>query len=449
MSRRERALACASAALLSIGLGLVAHARAGIDGVPEALAPAAEIFARERASGVTTISAHMIEQIPTRRNFDELIAQLPADRKITPGYLPGGWRVEQRGKRVRAWGPPVDDVHVRFDLGGNYTSDYAGKSATLQGGLSGRLDNPIKLTIGTLPPANPTPNLEGILTLPPQAAPGQPLLVGVAPSYRDGLWQLASETGPVPLIPLETLRDIDVNSSKVPEALYGLRQSGALVRLLSRQPPRPYVTAFPEKGRFTGVTFTDGFGERLVDAPVNVLPVPPAPGTPWIGGGTDLAFAGQAACVSGRFPRLDDAYGLRLDGNIDLQPWGASPTTVMLGIPDGTAAGPHTISVADGSSSVTIGIMTVEGSIDQNKLWRGESTTMRLRVIGTDRQFPLTVLNRTPGVISVDGGVYQTITTPGGVDNVVTRSVRGIHRGNFTIVYSVNLAGCGAPSGGL
>jgi hypothetical protein len=132
-----------------------------------------------------------------------------------------------------------------------------------------------------------------------------------------------------------------------------------------------------------------------------------------------------------------------LTARIELQPWSVSSTTVMLGIPENTAAGPHTISVPGGSSSVTVGVLTVEGSLDQNKLWRGESTTMRLRVVGTDKQFPLAVLNRSPGVITIDGGVRQVVTTPGGADNAVTRSVTGIQRGNFSIVYSVNAPGCG------
>jgi len=35
------------------------------------------------------------------------------------------------------------------------------------------------------------------------------------------------------------------------------------------------------------------------------------------------------------------------------------------------------------------------------------------------------------------------VTTPGGADNAITRSVTGIQKGNFTIVYSVNAPGCG------
>jgi len=85
----------------------------------------------------------------------------------------------------------------------------------------------------------------------------------------------------------------------------------------------------------------------------------------------------------------------------------------------------------------------VEGSIDQNKLWKGEYTTMRLRGVGTDKQLPLGVLNRTPSIIDIEGGVRQTLTTAGGKDNVITRGVTGIHRGDFSILYSVSTAGCG------
>jgi hypothetical protein len=445
MSRRTRLLVRVGFAVLTVGLGFVAHPRAGAGRLPGAFAGRAEIVARERANSVTAINAEMLEQLPSTRRIDQIITQLPTDRKITPGHLPNGWTAEQKGKQVRAWGPGVSKAYLRFDLDGSYGADYIGKQATIQGRFDGRLDDPIKVTIGSLPKVSATPDLDGILTVPPQAISGMPLLIGVAPGYRDGAWDLKTSQGTQPLIPIETLRDIEVNTPGVPSALYGFRDSGGLVNLLSRPEPRPFITAFPRMDGFTGARYTDPWGEITVDAPFSITPVQPAPGPRWIAGGSALTFAGQAACVSGRFPTFDDAYGLLLDGKIELQPWGASPTSVMLGIPDNTAAGPHSISTPDGSSTITIGVLKVEGSLDQNKLWRGESTTMRLRVVGTDRPFPLAVLNRSPDVIAMDGGVRQVITTPGGADNAITRSVTGIRRGNFSILYSVNSPGCGTP----
>jgi hypothetical protein len=196
-------------------------------------------------------------------------------------------------------------------------------------------------------------------------------------------------------------------------------------------------------GGFTRARFTDRFGDKLVDAPLAIGSGAPQGSSRKLTGAAPFAFAGQAACVSGSFPTFADPYGLVLDGKIPLSPWGASQTTVMLGIPDGTTAGPHTISDPNGSTSITVGILTVEGTIDQNKLWKGESTTMRLRVLGTDRQLPIGVLNRTPSVIDLEGGVQQTVTTAGGQNNLITRGVKGIHRGDFSILYTVSTAGCG------
>lgn len=423
MSRKHRVLVCVAVAATAVGSGLAPRLRAG---APLHVTVTGRMAIRERATAapVTTISAEVLEKTPTGRGFDQIIASLPDSRDVTAGHLPDGWRAEQKGKDVRVWGPKLDAVRFRLDLNGSFSNDYIGKQATLQSSFQGTRDEPLKLTIDSWPKVDPTPNLEGILTLPPQGAPGMPMLIGVAPGYRDGIWQMTTNNGPVPLIPLEQFKDVEV------------------VRPLLKHPePRPFITTFPTMGAFTGVRYTDPWGEVMVDAPVSMTPASPASGARQLTSATPLAFAGQAACVSGRFPKFDDSYGLLLDGKTELQPWGASPTNLMLGIPDSTPAGPHTIS--DGVSKVGLTVLTVEGSLDQNKLWRGESTTMRLRVVGTDQKFPLAVLNRTPGVISIDGGVRQVVTTPGGADNAVTRSVTGIHRGNFTIVYSVNAAGCG------
>ena len=420
---KRRVLVGTAVGAIVAGAGLAAHVSARA--VPR-VTITGELAVRDRAgtSPVTTISADVLEKLPTGRGFDQIIATLPESRDVKPGHLPEGWQAEQKGKDIRVWGPRLDRVRFRLDLNGDFSKDYIGKPATIQTSYQGARDEPLKLTIGSWPTVNPTPNLEGILTLPPQAAPGQPLLIGVAPGYRDGVWQMTTNTGLVPLIPIEQLRDVQVTTP-----------------LLKHPEPRPFITTFPTMGTFTGVRYTDPWGEITVDAPVSLMPASPMSGARSLTSASPLSFAGQAACVSGRFPKLDDAYGLLLDGKTELQPWAASPTNVMLGIPDNTAAGPHTVS--DGVSKIGLTVLTVEGSLDQNKLWRGESTTMRLRVVGTDRQFPLAVLNRTPEIIAIDGGVRQVVTTPGGADNAVMRGVTGIHRGNFTIVYSVNAAGCG------
>jgi hypothetical protein len=229
-------------------------------------------------------------------------------------------------------------------------------------------------------------------------------------------------------------------------AEYGDAPSGVVNVLLKRPAPQPFVTVYPPGG-FSRVRYTDPFGEVLVDAPLDLTAVPSTVCPLSVGGGSALTFAGQAACVSGCFPDAASAFGLMMDGTTELAPWGISSTTLMLGVPADTPPGVHTITLPGSSQSITIGLIAMEGSLDQTKLWRGESTTMRLRVLGTEQPFPLTILNRTPGIIDLEGGTYQVLQAPGGLENAVSRSVRGIQRGNFAITYSVNTPGCGRPGG--
>ena len=86
-------------------------------------------------------------------------------------------------------------------------------------------------------------------------------------------------------------------------------------------------------------------------------------------------------------------------------------------------------------------MLAVEGPIDQNELWKGQSTTMRLPVVGSEERLPLRIVNKTPATIAIDGGVNQLVDSAGGADNALTRSVRGIMKGNFNIEVLAQPAG--------
>ena len=433
MTRRNWLSVCTAVAWVST-IGTLPAAPVG---------PKIEVMARDRPSSVTAINISAIEQLPGPVKIDQIVAQLPADKPVTNTYLPDGWSFNQQGNRIRLNGPAMSGVYVRLDLNGSYLKDYVGKDATIQYGLGGKLDS-IKVNIGSGPAVSPTPDLEGILTIPPRGVPGKPMLIGVADPYRQGKWEIGTTGGgAMPLLPLDQIRDVEIIKG-APQSMYDTR-GATLNKLLSRPGSQPFMTSFPETGSFTNVRYIDPFGELLVDAPINIMPAMPATGPRRLTSGSTFALAGQAACVAGSFPTFEDPFGLRLDGMIELPVWGASQTAVMLGIPEGTSPGPHTISDASGSSSITIGVLTIKGSLDENKLWKGESTVMRLQVLGTDKPVPLGILNRSPAIISIAGGVKQPVSTSGGATNAVTRDVKGIQRGNFTIVYSVNASGCGTP----
>jgi hypothetical protein len=434
----------ASLAVLAI-VGLSGH---GMDGqVPVETAATGEVYTRGRANGDASL---LLSLAMNGGKIAEVKAELPSDKKVAAGYLPSGWTHQQNGKRIVASGPPVDVANLRFDMKPGSDKDFIGKKTMLTGGMSGRQPATIAMTIGELEKITVTPNLEGILTLPPEAVPGQPILLGAPDAYRKGAWTFVTDGGPVPIVAIDRLRDEQFANIPIVRTLKTREDVVQIVdRVMFTTPP--LITIFPESGAVTRVKFVDRWGELLVDAPVPITAVPAPSTCPLnISDASPFGFAGQATCVAGCFPNLAAAYGLKMDGTTELKPWAVSPTTAMYEIPADTRPGPHTLTGPNGAGTVTIGVLGAEGSIDKDVLWKGMATTMRLRIVGTDRPLPLAVLNRTPSIITVEGGEYQMVTSPGGPDNAITRSVRGIRRGGFEIVYSLSLNGCGnarRPSG--
>lgn len=428
-------------------LAVVALSGRGMDGqVAVERAATGEVYTRERANGEVSL---LLSLAMNGGKIAEVKAELPSDKKVAAGFLPSGWTHQQDGKRLVASGPAVDVANLRFHMKPGSDKDFIGKKTVLTGGMSGRPPATVPLTISELAAIIVTPHLEGILTIPPQAVPGQPILLGAPDAYRKGDWTFVTDAGPVPIVAIDRLRDelfADVPSIRT------LKTREDVVQIVDRVmfTTPPLITIFPESGPVTRVKFVDRWGELLVDAPSPIESVPAPSTCPLnISAGSPFAFAGQATCVEGCFPNLAAAYGLTMDGMTELKPWALSPTTAMYGIPADTTPGPHTLTSPNGTGTVTVGVLGVQGSIDTNDLWRGQSTMMRLRIIGTDQPLPLSVLNRSPKIVDVQGGPYQVVTSPGGADNAVTRSVRGIRRGDFNITYSLTLKGCGtAPPPG-
>ena len=67
---------------------------------------------------------------------------------------------------------------------------------------------------------------------------------------------------------------------------------------------------------------------------------------------------------------------------------------------------------------------------------------MRLAVEGTERPVSVRLTNATPEVISLEGGDEQVVTTSGGADNRVVRTVRAVGRGDFDLRWELDLPSC-------
>lgn len=161
---------------------------------------------------------------------------------------------------------------------------------------------------------------------------------------------------------------------------------------------------------------------------------------------------GGSACVCGTFPSPEAWTGIELGGRT-LSPTAASSSVVEFEVPADLPPGSYDWGFSDdfskgsgkepkptdGQRSTALG---VRGTIDENTLWRGESTPVTFYVTGTDRPFPMKIENLSPSIISLAGGNSQFKPTCGGADNKISDQVTGVKVGSFDINYSINTGDC-------
>ncbi len=358
---------------------------------------------------------------------------LPAKLTFQPGYLPPDWSFAQDGKKLEAHGPAQLRLDLRFDAAAkeNLVSKFAGKKVTFGLTYSGaREPSTFTQDVEVWPRVSLVSSFDDALTLPPDVTVGQPFFAVPHSAFGDGRWHIER---PAPVDPW-TLDRADE----------GDRLSQTMTDRINIQP----LTDVASEG-VTTFSYTDPWGEETFRGSKSFLDRLDfsVPCGSRITGGSKLTFAGQNACVTGCFPHLRDAFEFTLDGQTPLVPQAASRTTVVLKIPPDVTAGSHDILWGDAEGRLIVGVLQLQGTIDQAQLWRGQSTTMRLQIVGSSDPLPLVVMNRTPTVIDVEGGVRQVLPTPGGAVNAVTRNVRGIHRGDFQIDYSLDYPACGLDGG--
>ena len=109
-------------------------------------------------------------------------------------------------------------------------------------------------------------------------------------------------------------------------------------------------------------------------------------------------------------------------------------------MPSELTAGEHTLRLAshrERGGACAFRVVTVIGTIDSEKLLRGESTQMRLLVQGTDQPLELTITNRSPAQIRIAGGEDQSVMSSGGANNEIRRDVQALQPGNYDIGYTL------------
>lgn len=269
----------------------------------------------------------------------------------------------------------------------------------------------------------PAATLEGLLRLPAAVSAGEEILAQVLDPARtppEGRWYVAG----------------------VPA-----RQEGSSLRV------RLPATLQPDEP--VRVSYFDARGVRVADVLaaeyVNVVPLPSASG-PRLSGCASSGFLGQALCVCGVFPP-GSWNSLRIDGDPVGAPLAASAHVLWIRVPENLSPGEHRIAADPafgfpGSDEVRFRALRLTGEVDRNALLRGQSTTMRLRVEGASEPVRLRILNRTPAVISLEGGSEQAVETAG-PSHAIERQVRGIGPGQFQIDYWLDGPPCPcAPSPG-
>ncbi len=204
-------------------------------------------------------------------------------------------------------------------------------------------------------------------------------------------------------------------------------------------------------GDSLSINYKDRFGELIFKSQLKdtvFIPAPKDCDSFVVRACDKYAFKGRTLCACGCFDESQGngfTYdGFTLDGKEILPLAGSKTSTTMYLSPD-LAPGEHTLTYTNKrgtKSSVKFNVLEVKGAVDQDKLWTGQSTTMRLQIIGTQNKLPIEVENKTPDIIRLTGGDKQVIDTSGGATNLITRGVRGIQRGDFTINYKLDIPPC-------
>lgn len=378
---------------------------------------AAEANVAYRQGGQLGLSLLIAVDVDDGSSINEIRVKLPGRlrRDARIGKAPPGWDLTQQGGEARISGSPAaGTVRLRLDFGDNQAPTDVELTALSGGAVSARQ----KLRPATTQRQPVADDLEDFAILPAVIEPGEQVEFSVIDPARtpsSGQWNIAG-----------------VKATPSSDGRWTARIPNDIA-----------------PGAALSASYVDPWGETLVMVPaVHAITVAAPPEfseqAPRVTGCSRLTFAGQLACVCGDFPQGAQTQ-LTLDGQPLGQPLSASRRVLHYRLATDVAPGAHIVSGSpdDGfspSDQAMLIALQMCGAIDQSALVRGESTEMRIEVDGAPEPLILELVNRTPGIISIDGGVRQSIEISPGTP--VTRQVDALQRGDFDIRYSTAAADC-------
>jgi hypothetical protein len=401
-----------------------------------------QVMVRERANGDQSLLFSL--NVPLSTTFDEIRLRGVGSFRFRTGLAPDGWTAMQDGGELRMRGmSTIQAYRFRFDVApaGRDRLDQrlGGRELEARGFSSGRRIFELKMNVRLLPKVVPQETLETSLTVPRRVVQDAPFFVSASPGFTEGRWSYGYGNTWRDLATLDEARRLESGPAYEP-----------LFRALGESPSRDRYRFETRLPRFDvamttrlGFSYDDEWGDTIVDAEASRTRIqPPGAACPAnISGGAPMVFADQTLCLSGCFPQPSGPF--TLNGMQMLHAYAGSPTSVQIHMPGDLMAGPGSIEMGGAPTPFRFRILAVLGSIDQNLLWKGESTTMRLEILGTPEPLPIEIVNWAPGVIDLEGGVRQVVSSSGGSSNALQRGVRGIQKGNFTISYRLQREPCG------
>lgn len=333
--------------------------------------------------------------------------------------LPADWQWKWDGNILSAWGPEARfPLWLRFGLGESPVPRQGDVEVFLDGK---RMFRKKGMLVIPRPRAMVADQFENIIQFPPKVSPGDKVEFEALDQDKtpaEGQWAVGGNVA--------------------------VREEGTL----------HYQVTLPEQlkiGAGISLSYTDPYGFDLYrtleyeDVEV-MLPVDDKT-KPIITGVTEMAFPGSKICVPGNYPTSESRYGLLLDGAELGKPSASSSQVVIHNIPSGTPPGEKLVSGNStagfsGENTQRLTIINVKGAIDRNKLLKGESTPLTLWVEGTDTPVTLELSNKTPQIVSLEGGELQEVVTSGGTVNKVQKMVHAVSPGDFKLKYSLTLDSC-------